>query len=246
MSQQAADEKVADARAKKAEVEAAQANLDRVKALKAFSQIVAPFDGIVTARNVDIGALVHVSGSDAPALFNVADVHQMRVYVRVPESYAAQIKNGMKASLSLPEFPDRTFEATVSTTSHAIDRKSRSLLVELLADNPGDALAPGAFARVRFEIPGDPKAVRLPASAIIFRNASSEIAILGADDHVTFKPVRIVRDFGAEVEIAGEIAKGERIVSNPPDSLGSGEEVRLGRRSRENREDTGADRSEPR
>ena len=151
----------------------------------------------------------------------------MRVYVRVPESYAASIKDGQKATLLLPEFPDRTFDATVSTTSHSIDRKSRSLLVELLADNPGDVLSPGAFARVRFEIQGDPRAVRLPANAIVFRSSSTQIVTLGPDNRVEYKPVRIARDFGAEVEIAGEIPKGERVVANPPDSLIAGEEVNV-------------------
>ncbi len=226
VSQQAADEKVADARAKSAEVEAAQANLDRVKASKAFSQIAAPFEGVVTARNIDIGTLVNANVGSA-ALFSVADVHQMRVYVRVPESYAAAIKNGQKATLLLPEFPDRTFDAMVATTSHAIDQKSRSLLVELLADNPGDALSPGAFARVRFQIQGDPRAVRLPASAIVFRGASTEIATLGPDDHVQFKPVKIARDFGEQVEITGEVPKGDRVVANPPDSLANGEAVHV-------------------
>ena len=143
MSQQAADEKESDANAKDAEVEAAQANVDRLKALKAFANIVAPFDGVVTARNVDIGSLVKADSNDGAALFTVADIHQMRVYVRAPESYAAALKDGMKATLRLPEYPDRTFEATIETTSHAIDKKSRSLLVELYADNKDGALVAG-------------------------------------------------------------------------------------------------------
>src|SRR5277367_2458886 len=159
VSQQTVDEKESDASVKAAEVESAQANVDRMKALKAFANIVAPFDGVVTARNVDVGALVKAEASDNPALFTVADIHQMRIYVPVPETYAAQLKDGMKATLELPEYPDRTFEATITTTSHAIDQKSRTLLVELLADNKDSLLAPGAFARVHFALQPDPNAL---------------------------------------------------------------------------------------
>ena len=150
VSQQTADEKESDARAKAAEVEAAQGNVDRLKAQKAFANIVAPFDGVVTARNVDVGSLVKADLNDTVALFTVADIHKMRIYVPVPESYAASLKDGMKATLDLPEYPDRKFEAAILTTSHAIDQKSRTLLVELIADNKDGALSPGAFAQSPF------------------------------------------------------------------------------------------------
>ena len=227
VSQQAADEKESDARAKSAEVEAAQANVDRLKALKGFANIVAPFDGVVTARNVDVGSLVKADSNDSPALFSVADIHQMRVYVHAPESYAAALKDGMKAKLELPEYPNRTFEATVATTSHAIDKKSRSLLVELLVDNKDGALSPGAFARVHFQIPPDPNALRLPASVLLFRNDTLEVATLGLDNRITLKKVHIARDLGSEVEIIGGLSQDERVVANPPDSMGDGEEVRV-------------------
>ena len=231
VSQQAADEKEADAKARAAEVEAAQSNVDRLKAQKAFANIVAPFDGVVTARNVDVGSLVRADGTNSPALFTVADIHQMRIYVPVPESHAAELKDGMKATLSLPEYPGRRFDATIVTTSHAIDQKSRTLLVELLADNRDGHLAPGAFARIHFKLPPDPNAVTIPADALIFRDNSVEVATLGVDNHVLLKGVRIARDFGSEVEIAGGLAGGlsvdERTVTNPPNSIGDGEEVRV-------------------
>src|ERR1700722_2346199 len=227
VSQQAADEKDSDAHAKAAEVEAAQSNLDRMKALKAFANIVAPFDGVVTARNVDIGSLVKADSNDGGALFTVSDIHQMRIYVPVPQSYAAAMKNGMKATLELPEYPDRTFNATIDTTSHAIDRKSRSLLVELLADNKDGALAPGAFARVHFQLPPDPNMVTLPANALLFRDNAPQIAILGPDNRIVLKKIRIARDLGSEVEIVGGLSHDARIVANPPDSIDEGEEVRV-------------------
>ena len=227
VSQQTADEKESDARAKAAEVEAAQSNVDRLKAQKGFANIVAPFDGVVTARNVDIGSLVKADSNDTAALFTVADIHKMRIYVPVPESYAASLKDGMKATLDLPEYPDRKFEATILTTSHAIDQKSRTLLVELVADNKDGALSPGAFARVHFEIPPDPNAMRLPASALLFRDNALDVATVGLDDRIALKNVRIARDLGTEVEIIGRLSQDERIVANPPDSIGDGEEVRV-------------------
>jgi RND family efflux transporter MFP subunit len=227
VSQQEADEKDSDAHAKAAEVDAAQSNIDRLKALKAFANIVAPFDGVVTARNVDIGSLVKADSNDGVALFTVADIHQMRVYVPVPQSYASAMKDGMKAALELPEYPDRTFDAKIDTTSHAIDKKSRSLLVELIADNKDGALSPGAFARVHFEIPPDPNAMTLPAEALLFRDNATEVATLGLDNRIVLKRVRIARDLGNEVEVTGGLNQDERIVANPPDSIDDGEEVRV-------------------
>ena len=227
VSQQAADEKDADARARAAEVDAAQSNVDRLKAEKAFANIVAPFDGVVTTRNVDVGSLVRADGVDAPPLFVVADIHQMRIYVPVPETYAADLKDGMKATLELPEYPDRTFDATVTTTSRAIDPKSRTLLVELLADNKEGLLHPGAFTRVHFRIAPDPNTYTIPASAMLFRDAAPKVAVVGPDNRIVLKEVHVVRDLGTAVEIAGGVRQDERIVSHPRDSIVAGEEVRV-------------------
>ena len=227
VSQQAVDEKDAGAKARAADVEAAQSNLDRLKAEKGFANIVAPFDGVVTARNVDVGTLVRADGVAAPALFTVADIHQMRIYVPVPETYAADVKDGMKATLELPEYPNRMFDATIITTSHAIDQKSRTLLVELLADNKEGLLQPGAFTRVHFQIPPDPNTYTVPASAMLYRDTEPKIAIVGPDNRIVLKDVRIMRDLGTTVEIAGGFTKDLRIVTNPPDSISDGEEVKV-------------------
>jgi RND family efflux transporter MFP subunit len=226
VSQQEADEKDSDQHAQAAQVDAAASNVDRLKALKAFANIVAPFDGVVTARNVDVGSLVKAGENDGQPLFTVADIHQMRIYVPVPETYAAQLRDGMKATLELPEYPDRTFEATIATTSHAIDPKSRTLLVELLADNQDGLLAPGAFARIHFVLPPDANAFRVPASAIVFRNNAAQVAI-AVDNRIALKKVHILRDLGTEVEIAAGLGQDERIVINPPDSISDGEQVRV-------------------
>lgn len=227
VSQQAADEKVADEAAKDAEVAAASANVDRLKALKAFANIVAPFDGVVTQRNVDIGSLVSDSANANSGLFAVADTHEMRVYVDVPQSFAADMHEGMKATLKLPQYPDRSFEATIATTSQAISAKSRSLLVELSAKNDDGALQPGAFAEVHFQIPTSADALRLPASAMIFRNLSAEVATVGANNRIVMKKVEIGRDLGTEVEIASGLAASDRVIANPPDSIDEGDEVRI-------------------
>ena len=216
VSQQAVDEKMSDANARDAEVQAAQANVDRLKALKAFANIVAPFDGVVTARNVDVGSFVSAD-SKGPALFKVADIHQVRVYVRAPESYAAALKEGLRATLDLPEYPGRPFAAMVETSSHAIDEKSRALLVELIADNPDGKLSPGAFARVHFRIPPNSNAVRIPASALLFRDNAIQIATLGMDNRIRLRKIRIARDFGSDVEVAGGLNLDERLVANPPE-----------------------------
>ena len=227
VSQQAADEKDSDQRAQAAQVDAAQSNVDRLKAQKAFANIVAPFDGVVTARNVDVGSLVRADGVDTPPLFTVADIHEMRIYVPVPETYAAELKDGMKATLELPEYPNRTFDATIATTSHAISQKSRTLLVELLAENKDGLLAPGAFTRVHFQIPPDSNTYTVPASAMVYRDTEPRIATVGTDNRIVLKDVRIVRDLGTVVEIAGGVGQDERIVANPPDSISNGEEVRV-------------------
>jgi RND family efflux transporter MFP subunit len=227
VSQQTADEKTADARARAAEVDAAQASLDRLKAQKAFANIVAPFDGVVTARNIDVGSLVRADNSSGADLFTVADVHQMRIYVPVPETYAADMKDGMEATLDLPEYPGRKFEAKIDTTAQGIDQKSRTLLVELLADNKDGALFPGAFTRVHFQIPPDPNTVLIPASALIYRNNAAKVAVVDPDSRVSLKKVQIARDLGTEIEITGGLGEDERIVAHPPDSIGDGEEVRI-------------------
>ncbi len=227
VSQQAADEKDSDERAQAAQVDAAASNVDRLRAQKAFANIVAPFDGVLTARNVDIGSLVKADGGDRPPLFTVADVHQMRIYVPAPESYVADLKDGTKATLEVPEYPGRSFDATIVTTSRAIDPKSRTLLVELLADNKDGLLQPGAFTRVHFQIPPDPNTYTVPASAMLYRDTEPRIATVGPDNRIVLKDVRIMRDLGTAVEIAGGVDQDERIVINPPDSIGNGEEVRV-------------------
>jgi RND family efflux transporter MFP subunit len=229
VSKQDADEKSGDLAAKTAAVNAAQANVQRLQALEGFKRIVAPFDGVVTERNANIGALVNAgSGSSSgSALFKVSDVHLLRVYVQVPQSASAQIKAGMKAGLTLPQFPNRTFPATVVSDAGAVSDQSGTLLVELEVQNLDGALKPGDYAQVRFDLPSAAGVVRVPASALIFRSKGLQVATVSADGHARLHEVSVARDLGGQVELNGGVGPGDNVIDTPPDSLDDGDLVRV-------------------
>jgi RND family efflux transporter MFP subunit len=214
-----------------AEVAADQGEVDRLQAMEGFKKITAPFDGIVTARETDIGALINAGsgtgGGSGPELFRVADIHMMRVYVQVPQQLSAGIKAGLNAELRLPQYPDKVFKAVVATTSSAINTNARTLLVELHADNPDSELQPGAYAQVDFELPSNPNVVRIPTSALVFRERGMEVALVGSDDTIELKPITLGRNLGTEVEVVKGLAAGDRLVNSPPDSLATGDKVRI-------------------
>lgn len=227
VSHQDADVKNGDLEAKTAAVAAAKANVQRLEALESFKRITAPFDGVVTTRATDIGALITVGGPTDVPLFTVADERRLRIYVRVPQSYSAAIKPGMTASFTVPQYPGRTFTAALATTADAVTPQSGTLLIELQIDNPGGALKPGDYAQVKFDLPADSHAIRAPASALMFRDSGMSVAVLGPDDRVRIKPVTIGRDLGATVEIASGLTREDRVIDNPPDSLRAGDLVRI-------------------
>jgi RND family efflux transporter MFP subunit len=229
VSQQAVDEHTGDAAAKKANVAAAQANVQRLLAMENFKRITAPFDGVVTARKTDIGALINAgSGSGAgPELFSVADIHQMRVYVKVPQAQAAMLKSGMTAKLKLPQYPDRLFDATLTASANAVAKDSRSMLVELLADNPNGMLWSGTFAEVHLELPANPDILHVPTGAVLFRQNGAEVAIVGPDGKIALKPVELGRDLGTTVEIRSGIAASDLVVDGPSDSIDNGDQVKI-------------------
>jgi RND family efflux transporter MFP subunit len=227
VSQQDADEKAGDAEAKKGALVAAQANVRRLMALESFKRIVAPFDGVVTARETDVGALINAGSGTGPELFKVADVHEMRIYVHVPQTLSGGLTVGQKAELRLPQHPNRKIEAVVATTSQAINQSSRTLLVELHADNPLGALQPGTYAEVHFQIPPNPEVVTLPTSALLFREDGLQVATLTAGDTVALKPVKIGRDLGTAVEIVSGLTPTDRVIDSPSDSIAEGDRVRV-------------------
>src|SRR5580693_9080368 len=214
-----------------AEVAADQGEVDRLQALESFKRITAPFDGVVTARETDIGALINAGsgtgGGNGPELFRVADLDMLRIYVQVPQQLSAGIKEGLKAELHLPQYPNKTFNATVATTSSAINADARTLLVELHADNPDGELQPGAYAQVAFELPSDPNIVRVPTSALVFRERGMEVAMIGPGDTIELRPIKLGRNLGTEVEVVQGLTLSDRLVNSPPDSLATGDKVRI-------------------
>jgi RND family efflux transporter MFP subunit len=212
-----------------ADVDADQGDVDRLQALAGFKNITAPFDGVVTARETDIGALINAgSGTGGgPELFRVADIHKMRIYVQVPQQMSAGIRSGLTADLRLPQYPGKTFKAEVATTSSAINLNARTLLVELYAENPDGLLQPGAYAQADFELATNPNVVRIPTSALVFRERGMEVAIVGPGDRIELKPITIGRNLGTEVEVLTGLALSERLVNSPSDSLATGDVVRI-------------------
>ncbi|HXQ17526.1 MAG TPA: efflux RND transporter periplasmic adaptor subunit [Caulobacteraceae bacterium] len=227
VSRQEAEEKNGDLEAKTALVNAAKANLGRLAALESFKRIIAPFDGVVTARTTDIGDLIAVGSPNDPGLFTVADVHRLRIYVSVPQAYAAQIHPGQIVSLQAPEYPNRTFQATLVSTSGAIGVQSGALLAEAQIDNPDGALKPGDYVQATFALPAVSGMLRLPANALMFRQSGLAAAVVGPGGRVRLKPVTVARDLGTSVEIAAGVSPGDVVITNPPDSLADGETVRV-------------------
>ena len=229
VSHQEADEKAGDLEAKTAISQAARADVDRLQALEAFKRIVAPFDGVVTARNTDIGALIAAGQPNDPGLFTVADVRRFRIYVRVPQSYSAEIAPGAMATLTAPEYPGQTFQAKLTSTSDAVGVQSGALLVELQMDNADNRLKPGEYVQARFNLPAAPNVLRVPASTLMLRTSGMEIAIVGTDDKAHLRPITIQRDLGVTVEISSGLVPTDRVIDNPPDSLVDGEAVKIAR-----------------
>jgi RND family efflux transporter MFP subunit len=221
----------ADARYKAsiAEANVTQSEVDRLTALEAFKRILAPFDGIVTSRTTDVGALINAgSGASAgPQLFRVADVHEMRVFVQVPQEVSSNMRAGLTAEMTLPQYPDKTFKAVVSTTSEAINKTARTLLVELHANNTDNLLQPGTFAQVRFNLADAPGTLRIPTSALIFREDGPQVAILAPGDKVDLRSIKLGRNLGTEFEVLAGLSASDTVINSPPDSLSQGEEVRV-------------------
>ncbi len=226
VSKQEADEKSGDYEAKMATTAAARANVQRLQALSSFKRIVAPFDGVVTARKTDIGDLINAGSSSGAELFRVADMHKLRVYVQVPQTYSDQVANGMTAQLHFPEKPGRSYPATVVGTSQSISEASRSLLVQLEADNADGKLTSGSYADVHFNLPSTPGVLQLPVTALLFRQHGMKVATLGEDGKVTLKNIQIGRDMGTRVEVVAGLDASDRVIDSPPDWIAQGDHVR--------------------
>ena len=227
VARQDADSKDSDLAAKTAMVASAKANLDHLQAMESFKHLVAPFNGIVTSRTVDVGALVLVGTPGATPLFNVADETKLRIYVRVPQTEAGAMTEGMTASFTVPELPGRTFTAKLAASAGAVISSSGTQLLQFQVDNSEDLIKPGDYAEMHFTIPGTAGTVHVPATALMFRDQGMMVATLDADDKVRLKVVTIRRDLGTNVEIGSGLARSDRVIDNPPDAIREGDVVRI-------------------
>ena len=226
VSQQDADQRAGDAAAKSAAQASAAANLARLRELEGFKRVLAPFDGVVTQRNTDVGALINAGQTPGSALFRVADTHRLRIYVQVPQAYAAQVRTGLNASLEFSDHPGAHYAATVASTAHALDASARTLQVELQIDNSNGELLPGAYVQVTFSLPPGPGNLRVPVNAVIFRGNSPQVAIVDDAQRVRLRDIAEGRDFGTEVEVLAGINPNDTLILNPPDSIADGAQVR--------------------
>jgi RND family efflux transporter MFP subunit len=210
-----------------AQVKAAQASVDHLVAEEDFKRLTAPFEGIVTARNTDIGQLINVGASGGAQLFVVSATSKLRVYVSVPQNYVPSVPPGTKATISVPEHPGKTYSGTVEASAQAVIPSTGTTLMQLIVDNSAGEMMPGDYASIHLQIDGAANVLSVPSSALIFDSKGLSIATVDADNRVLLKPVSIERDLGPVVELASGLAPNDRVIENPPDGIDSGAEVRL-------------------
>ncbi len=227
VSHQEVDDRTSDYTTKQAMVKSAQANVDRLIATKNFARVVAPFDGMVTARDTDTGALINAGGGTGPALFEVSDTHKLRLYVNVPQNYVTSIKLGTKADIRLPEYPGKIYTATVESLSRAVDVASGTTLIQLIVNNAAGELLPGSFANVSLHQASNIATFSIPASALIFDKSGLQIATVNAESKVLLKTVTIARDLGKIIELDSGITAQDRVIASPADGLTDGELVHV-------------------
>jgi len=225
VSEQETAEKKSDYVLKQANVEAARANVQRLEDTKSFDRVVAPFDGVVTLRNTDIGQLI--SAGSGAELFRLAQTSPLRVYVRVPQTFAHAIINGQKATLTFQDLPGREFEATITRTSGAVDPSSRTLQVELQVPNPNGEILAGSYAQVRFSEDAAANVLTLADNALIFGAQGMQVAVVGPDNKVQLHSIKLGRDFGNTVEVLAGLNATDRVIMNPPDGITEGTDVKI-------------------
>ncbi|MGA2483583.1 MAG: efflux RND transporter periplasmic adaptor subunit [Candidatus Acidiferrales bacterium] len=228
VSKQEVDQNVSAYKAREADLLAAKANVKRLEDLQSFKQVTAPFSGILTVRNVDVGALISSTiASSAQPLFRIAQTNVLRVYVNVPQTYSRSVVEGVAADLAVPEFPKQTFPGKVVRTSGEIDPASRTFLAEVDVPNSTGKLLPGAYATVRFHITAAEPPLVLPSNTLLFRSGGTEVAVSGGDGKVHIEKVVVGRDLGTSVEIVEGVQPNDSIILNPPDSIAEGDLVEV-------------------
>jgi RND family efflux transporter MFP subunit len=226
VSQQDADTRAANFAAMTTTVKSAAENVARLRALESYKRVLAPFDGVVTARNTDVGSLINGGQTSGSELFRVADMRRLRIYAQVPESYAGVIRDGAEADLTFTEQPERTYHAVAVRTSKSLDPTARTLQVELQLDNQDGALYPGAYAQVHFKLPVSTETLRLPANTVLFRAAGLQVATVDANHRVRLKTIVQGRDFGKTIEVLSGIDRNDEVILNPADSILDGDVTR--------------------
>jgi RND family efflux transporter MFP subunit len=229
VSQQETDNAVSDFASKNTLVKSAQANVDRLKQLVSFEKVYAPFDGVVTARNTDIGQLIDsgAAGGQARSLFQVAAINELRVFISVPQIYSQAATPGLTADLTFAEFPGRRFQGKLVRTSRSIDPMARTLNVEVDVDNSKGELLPGAYTEVHLKLKEDIPTMTIPVSALLFRKEGLRVAVAKSDNTAVLEPVTLGRDFGDFAEITTGLTGQERVIANPPDSIIDGERLNI-------------------
>ena len=227
VSAQEIDERTADLNNKRAAVNSGQANVERLEALAGYKKVTAPFDGVVTQRNTDVGALISGGTGTGLAMFVISDITKLRVYVDVPQSYVPAIRIGAKAVITVPDHPSRSYAATVEASSQSVDVGSGTARMQLALDNPKGELLPGGYANVKMSLAREAAPLHIPASALIFNKDGTRVATVTADDKILFKTVVIARDLGRDIELASGITADDRIVTTPPDGLRDGDAVKV-------------------
>jgi membrane fusion protein (multidrug efflux system) len=233
VSKQQVDVQAANARTEEAEAAAARHDMAQYAALEGFRSIVAPFDGIVTARSINVGDYVSTGGGelsnkdDATELFSVADVHKLRIFVSVPQDYIAILKKGVTAEITVPQLPGKVFHADFLTDASALDKDSRTVTTELVMDNPGNQIWPGSYAEVHFSVPSDTNTLLVPENALIFQEQGEQVAVVDQSNHIVLKKVQVGRNLGQDVEILSGLAPEDRVVNNPSAGLLTGEQARI-------------------
>ncbi len=229
------DIKKADETALKAEVAASRQNVAKYEAMSAFKKLVAPFAGVVTARNLNIGDYVSATGGDpttrsgagSQPLFSVADVHKLRVFVSVPQSFSDALRPGLTATMTLPQNPGKKIPLQFLTTAKAVVAATRTVVTELTVDNPGGDLWPGTYVSVTFAFPSDPDVLIVPEQAVLFRAQGTQVALVGSDDKVKLQDVTVGRNLGTDVQVIAGLKPGDKLVANPSLGLLDGQQVKV-------------------
>jgi membrane fusion protein, multidrug efflux system len=226
VSQQEADTQSSGFDQARANFAAADANVRRLEQLESFKNVYAPFDGVITRRNIDPGALIN-AGAGGREMFDIAQVDPIRVFLNVPQSYASQMKVGTHAYIELQEMPGQKFVGTIARTADAIDPATRTLLVEVDIPNNDGKLLPGAYAQVHIHSVTAAQKITVPVNAMLFRQEGAQVAVVGSDQIVHLRPISIGRDFGTSLEVLEGIQPDEQIIINPSDSLQDGQKVNI-------------------